>query len=291
MQKEFEAVQELIEAGVNITHFQMGGEFWLAKYYFGKTGEKGVVEQVRIADYISMLDSWIPKCKQYFPDVKIMLLGCSHQSGGSQTEQYRQEWNEAVLNYKKEQGAKNELGFTVHYYAGAKPDLQPTNGEEAIFKGINWTPFISQLRSDDRNVEIIVPESGYYTSDKSQSQLRKMTEFYEAGARAVGKNGIMGLHVLNQRGESYHNWFDKNGITAVGNKFLEYFTESEEPVNDEPTLDFVVPDAKGEFVFLGITYLKFSDGSVEKIKTRFGNRPFGNEDVGKTKDELRELNK
>jgi hypothetical protein len=289
MEKELSFVSQLIDQGLNITHFQLGGEFWLGKYYFGKTDEKGVVEQVRIADYLQMLDEWIPALRISFPDVQLMLLGCSHQNGTNQTETYRKMWNNAVIDYKGANDANDTLGFTVHYYAGAKPDLQPSNGEEAIFNGINWEPFISQLRTPFPDVDIIVPESGWYPSDKSQEQLDMMTEFYEKGVEAIGDNGIMGLHVLNQRNESFHNWYDRDGLTDVGDNWLDYFSLQTPPEEEEEevVLEKVFPDRKGQWVMYGFTYLTFSDGTEKRIVTRWGNIPIGREDIGKTLDELK----
>ena len=291
IEKEIDFVTQLISQGLKITHFQMGGEFWLPKYYYGKTDEKGVVEQVRIADYLLMLDDWIPSLRLHFPDVQLMILGCSHQNGDNQTEKYRKQWNDAVIEYKEANDANDTMGFTVHYYAGAKPDLQPSNGEEAIFQNIDWSPFISQLREPFPDVDIIITESGWYASDKSQEQLDKMVEFYESGVEAIGENGIMGLHVLNQQKESYHNWFDRDGITDVGDNFLDYFDlqieEEEEIEMPKPVLVAVYPDRKNEWVFYGWTYLIFSDGEKIRLTTRWGRIPVGSEDIGKTKQDLR----
>jgi hypothetical protein len=56
----------------------------------------------------------------------------------------------------------------------------------------------------------------------------------------------------------------------------------------EPTLTAVFPNRKNEWVFYAWTYLMFSEGEPIRLTTRFGRIPFGNEDVGKTKKELRD---
>ena len=257
---EIEVINKLIQRGVEISHFQMGGEFWLRKYFQGDLTNIKVSEKVTIDEYKEMLDSWIPLMQENFPEVKIMLLGCSHQFTADQlefpletweengataewivqgTEQeqrqkfryYRPIWNHEVLKYIEDKGL--DCGLTVHYYAGYKSDEQPENQEDAIFEGINWDPFINQLRSNNPEIEIIVPESGWLPFEDSESELAQQKLFYEAGVVAIGENGIMGLHSLMTNG-GILLWYRLSGITVQGQSWIDYFKELEETPTGEP---------------------------------------------------------
>ena len=311
---EIAFVQDLVDYGVEISHFQYGGEFWLAKYALGDLSKKGVVEQVTIQTYLDMLDEWIPAVEAAFPDVKTMLLGCSHEYTESEVTQITNKWesdnrelssikkaafyrpifNYEVLKYINDNTL--DAGITVHYYAGAKPDEQPANGEDAIFEGINWNPFIDQFRKAVPNIDVIVPESGWYRSDNSTLQFDKMGEFYEAGAEAIGDNGIMGLHILQANG-GILGWYTLNGITNVGEYFLDYFIENVAPpeLGEEAVLvsfwENVYPGFLANLNFsYGTTYsqgLWFSDGSfhfntARQLRKLQGYRVV-NEDLGKPK--------
>jgi hypothetical protein len=317
IQTEIDYLQLLIDQGIEVTHIQLGGEYWGARYFYGDTQDPKVVERITIDDYLAVLDRDLSAVETAFPDAKISLLGCSHTAeeaerntiiaaydfdtqplvpqlqanlaGSTPTNTYRVVWNQAVAKYIADAGRADDWAMTIHYYAGAKEDLQLPNNEEAIFEGINWDPFISQIRALLPTTQIIVPESGWYPSDRSQEQLDKMVEFYESGVTAIGENGIMGLHVLHQSSVAQLNWYSNSGTTAIGTNFIKYFNEvNQVPDPDVPVLvelkESIYSTSFSNKPFSILQRLWFSDGSFyfNKVYPIFGRGwRFTQDDVGK----------
>lgn len=299
VQEEIDYLQAIIDEGVEVTHIQLGGEYWQKRYFYGETQDPKVIEKITLDDYIEILDLVVPTLSEQLPECKLMALCCAHQyeseernaivdyfinsgeklSAIKQKGHYLPIWNYKVCNYVS--NSDFDLGVTIHYYSGAKDYLQPSNGEEAVFQGINFTPFIGQIRDESGEVEIIIAEAAWTPSDKSPEQLAKMIEFYEAGVAAIGDNGLMGLQVLHTRQEKDYNWFSDSGVTQVGQLFIDYFTEIDEPEPTEPVLVKILPDRKGEWVWWSKTYLTFSNGETYTRKLWMETRLFGSEDVGK----------
>jgi hypothetical protein len=195
----------------------------------------------------------------------------------------------------------------VHYYAGAKPDAQPADGEEAIFEGINWEPFTSHIRHYLPEVEISVPEGGWYAEEqregKSESDLNKMIEFIETMKVALGDNDLPGLHVLYQKHVTFHNWLYQGGVTEVGAKHDSYFkeineptpppVEPEEPDNNLPDKDAKLVSYRIHNIFSRtkkVQKLVFDDGGVIEYRKKgwwdFCWKPFNWRDSGRTAEEI-----
>jgi len=250
LDQEIAVIRTILSYGVEITHFEMGQEFWLPKYRKGITEPRNgkntkVVEKVDVFDYIKLLEKWSIVFKEVFPNIKQMAVCASHNFKTKEDEKnalrhlelsgynidklpsykyYRWIWNHIVLKKLP----YHIDGVTIHYYAGAKPFNQIF--EEDVFTQTDWKPFISQIRSEYPDIEIIVPEAAWYVTKDFRSkdrqgqrrEFKSCVDFYEQGVKAVGKNGLMGLHVLQAKG-SILTWYDLNEIKPLGEWYTRYF--------------------------------------------------------------------
>lgn len=286
LQREIDFVKELKERGVVFHAFQMLGEFYLPKYYYADLNAKGVVEGIRKEELAAILDIWVNAFQSEFPESKTFITCASHQNGNSRAEKYRKSFTNSILTWAKNREYDGE--FCFHMYSGYKG--QEGGNEEAIYTDIDFSHITGQIKDKFPETPIHLCEGGYYRKD--DTEIPKMIDFMEQAQQALGKDSIVSLHLLQGSGE--FAWFDRQGATIVGDAFIaaleqpdEPIEEPEPPINEAPTLVSVIPDAKGQFVMYGFTYLTFSDGSERKITTRFGYRPFGRDDIGKTIDELK----
>lgn len=303
---EFELLKRIVAYGVDIMGFQYGGEFWLPKYINYDESKKGVIERVTISDYLNMLDEWMPKFSAEFPNAKPYLLNCSHQVSGEDVAmivakyshdadaviesknatRYRVMFNYFVLEYIKTSHNFNDVGVTVHYYAKEGKEVLDNKGEDAIFAGINWEPFIGQIRSMSEEVQIVVAESAYYPTDTSPEQMQKAIEFMNAGIDAIGSNGIMGIQLL-QSDNGVLRWIGKNGLTEIGMAFTQYLASLIPVIVLVHLEDFT--EYRFPFTLITTQVLEFSDGTVHHSTTNRRNRLYTQNDLGKSKADLREI--
>ena len=216
MQGEFEFIEYLKSRGVQFHAIQVFGEFYLPKYYSGNIhpNGKGVIEQVRKEDLPAMLTMWVPAIKERFPEVEIYITCASHQNGNSRSEKYRKAFTDVILKWAKAKGY--DQGFCFHMYAGNKS--QEGGNEEAVYTDINFSHIINQIKSVLPNAPIHLCEGGYFRKD--DKELNKLGDFANKAQDALG-DGIIVLHLLQGKGQ--FAWYDKNGLTVVGNYFINKF--------------------------------------------------------------------
>jgi len=216
MQGEFEFIEYLKSRGVQFHAIQVFGEFYLPKYYSGNIhpNGKGVIEQVRKEDLPAMLTMWVPAIKERFPEVEIYITCASHQNGNSRAEKYRKAFTDVILKWAKAKGY--DQGFCFHMYAGNKS--QEGGNEEAVYTDINFSHIINQIKSVLPNAPIHLCEGGYFRKD--DKELNKLGDFASKAQDALG-GGIIVLHLLQGKGQ--FAWYDKNGLTVVGNYFINKF--------------------------------------------------------------------
>ncbi len=238
MEKEMAYVRDLFSKGLNIVGFQYGGEFWLKKYAFGELQSKGVVERIRMdganRDYLDLLDNWMPVVFEEYPlgDYLHILVTASTTEENNRTQNYRREFNQKVFNYvTSNPELKGKVDFSYHLYAGDKPDMYKSDEEDVITpERVSWG-FIAKKPSDSR---WIVTESGYYTKTWSDEDLAEAREFYTLQSQKLGKDDIMGIHVLYIADQGQNNLalYNLNGRTRVGDNIELWLNNSVLPASD-----------------------------------------------------------
>jgi hypothetical protein len=315
IEKEMAYVRGLMSKGLNIVGFQYGGEFWLKKYAFGEMESKGVVERIRMdganRDYLNLLDEWFPVVLEEYPlnDYVHILVTASTTQENNRTQNYRREFNQKVFNYvTSNPDLKGKVDFSYHLYAGAKPDAYKKDEEDVITpERVDWS-FIAKKPSDSR---WIVTESGYYTKSWSDSDLKEAREFYTLQSQKLGKDDLMGVHVLYiaDKGQNNLALYNLNGRTKVGDNIDNWLrnmspadgsstTEENEPQEEpedspvsnpapagnsnEPVLTSISPKYGKWYHFIHFAHtLTFSNGKSYKRSYWFSSPDFSKDDIGK----------
>lgn len=233
--QELEYVQSLIKKKMNIVAFEYGGEFYLPKYARVDMDKKGVVEKVTPAIYIDMLKEWLPAFLNILPFSKgeHIIIGASHGSSKSKSDQHRKQWNVDVVKLLKKEFPEHmdELSWSFHLYKGSKPDggesTKPKNGEEEIVISVDF----SFIKDFPEEMKIFVTESGYYIEDFSEAQLELAQEFWTELYQALRPTDVYGIHVLinkNNRPNALALIGRDGELTPVGKKFESWLSSRDE---------------------------------------------------------------
>lgn len=228
LERELEYVNHLINKGMNITAFEYGGEFYLPKYARADNSKKGVVEKVTADIYVQMLKNWLPAFLKILPFSQgdHIIIGASHGSTNSRSDQHRQDWNHSVVCGLKKNFPEylNELAWSFHLYMGRTAKKSP-KGEENIYDVVDFS-FMNDFPS---GMKIFVTESGYYIDAFSKQQLGLARQFWTALYEALRPGDVFGIHTLINKGNKPNPLalIARSGqMTAVGMAFKEWLTQT-----------------------------------------------------------------
>jgi hypothetical protein len=291
-----------------LTAIEFSNETYLKKFALGQLGKNGVSRKYSVEDYIFDLKNFFEFRNEHseLQSLDVIVCGASYDNSNSAIMDYRRAWNPEV---KK---ALNGIFGSVipywvltsyHIYISA---LTHDDGNEEISFGVLDLGFLYDI-----STPVITEMGSHFGADHPKTK-----NLFDAVFEAIGSVKRFGFHVyysayslriIEDKYQIDHHPFalyDKNGLAKFG-EFIQGWVETlsikeevEPPVVEppapptepaEPTLTSVVPNRKNEWVFYAWTYLMFSNGEAMRLTTRWGRIPFGNEDIGKTKKELKKL--
>lgn len=212
LQNQLELMDRFKKAGIEFTHVEIGNETYLPKFRMGKEKGLGFVRKIDYTDYVALLDEWIPALRKY--PFEILVVAASVSNDGSHGDIYRNEWNDAVLNYlDKNKGAAD--GIALHIYQGNVGSSRE-NLEEESLKSEDYS------FADEFPLPLHITESGHRNVDWSPEGIELYKQFNRnlfLYLQSRNDGSRYGTHVLyNPRNQPNHPFslYDVNGITPLG---------------------------------------------------------------------------
>ncbi|MFN2423231.1 MAG: hypothetical protein ABR572_05605 [Cryomorphaceae bacterium] len=218
LQNQLDLIDRFRDAEIEFTHVEIGNETYLPKFRKEKKAGLGFVRKIDYTDYVKLLDEWIPSLRNY--PFKILVVAASVSNDGSRGDIYRNEWNNAVLDYiAKNPGAAD--GIALHIYQGNRED-SPDNLEEEVLESDNYS------FADQFPLPLHITEGGHRGVDWSPEGIELYKTFHRnlyLYLQSRNDGSRYGTHVLyNPRNQPNHPFplYDPNGITPLGEAAREF---------------------------------------------------------------------
>lgn len=218
LENQIKLINRFMNAGVEFTHVEVGNETYLPKFRQAKKDGLGFVKKIDYEDYVAMLPEWVAALKNY--PFKILIVAASVSNDGSRGDNYRNQWNDAILNFI-DQNPGDVDGIALHIYQGKRYET-PENLEEESLESDDYS------FADEFPVPLHITEGGHRHADWSPEGI----ELYKAFHRGLylylesrNDGSKYGTHVLyNPRVKVNHPFtlYDPNGITPLGEVAKEF---------------------------------------------------------------------
>jgi hypothetical protein len=216
IQNQIDILDRLYQAGIEITHLEIGNETYLPKFKKGDKSGLGYAKVITMDDYVALLGDWIPQLKKY--SAEVLIVCASRPMDNSYADQYRKGWNDEMLLFIKNHPGQVD-GVVIHIYGGKK---KGGRGEEESWAQTNLS-FM-----DEFDLPIHVTEGGTHDANWSEAGI----QYYKTWHRALysylkqrNDGSSFGIHVLyNPRAVPNHSkaLYDPNGITPIGRAAMDY---------------------------------------------------------------------